>query len=82
VLLGRKTWDDWAAFWTTRLVNGLKRQPGNDVGVHGSISLTQTLLELRLLFEQATPTRLRLTRSITSAASRAASRWTPPTRVA
>ena len=89
VLLGRRTWDDWAAFWptsdiepfatfinsvqkfvvtstpltqqggdTTRVegdlaafVDDLKRQPGGDIGVHGSISLTQTLLEERLIDE-------------------------------
>ncbi len=89
VLLGRRTWDDWAAFWptsdiepfatfinsvqkfvvtstppttewgNTALVDGdltafvddLKRQPGGDIGVHGSISLTQTLLEERLIDE-------------------------------
>ena len=89
VLLGRRTWDDWAAFWpssdiepfatfinsvqkfvvtsapptlewgNTALVEGdlaafvkdLKRQPGGDIGVHGSISLTQTLLEERLIDE-------------------------------
>jgi dihydrofolate reductase len=89
VLLGRRTWDDWAAFWptsdiepfatfingvqkfvvtstpltadwaNTSLVDGdlaafvddLKRQTGGDIGVHGSISLTQTLLEERLIDE-------------------------------
>lgn len=89
VLLGRRTWDDWAAFWpksdiepfatfinnvqkfvvtwtppaadwepTTvvegdlaTFVNDLKHQPGGDIGVHGSISLTQTLLEERLIDE-------------------------------
>lgn len=89
VLLGRRTWDDWAAFWPkseiepfatfinsvqkfvvsstpptpdwrntslvegdlTAFVNDLKRQPGNDIGVHGSISLTQALLEERLIDE-------------------------------
>jgi dihydrofolate reductase len=89
VLLGRRTWDDWAAFWPTSeiepfatFINGvqkfvvtstppradwgptavvggdlatfvddLKRQPGGDIGVHGSISLTQTLLEERLIDE-------------------------------
>jgi dihydrofolate reductase len=89
VLLGRHTWDDWAAFWPestiepfatfinrvqkfvvtstpptpdwgpTSVVEGdlaafvddLKRRPGGDIGVHGSISLTQTLLEERLVDE-------------------------------
>ena len=89
VLLGRRTWDDWAAFWPesdiepfatfinnvqkfvvtstppapdwepTAVVEGdlatfvkdLKRQPGGDIGLHGSISLTQTLLEERLIDE-------------------------------
>lgn len=122
VLLGRQTWDDWAAFWPTSeiepfatfinnvqkyvatstppppdwgntavidgnlaaFVNDLKRLPGGNIGVHGSISLTQALLEKRLidelrlviapalhmrgrrLFDTAAPTRLTLTRSITS----------------
>lgn len=89
VLLGRRTWDDWAAFWPTsaiepfasfinsvqkfvvtskpldrewgntavvegglaEFVNHLKRRPGGDIGVHGSISLAQTLLEERLVDE-------------------------------
>src|ERR1700678_1057477 len=83
VLLGRRTWDDWAAFWPTSeiepfatfisavqkfvvtsmppspswapttvvdhdvagFVSDLKRQPGGDIGIHGSISLAQSLLE-------------------------------------
>jgi dihydrofolate reductase len=32
-------------------VNDLKSQPGGDIGVHGSISLTQTLLEESLIDE-------------------------------
>ncbi len=89
VLLGRRTYDDWAAFWpasdiepfasfingvqkfvvtstppeqewpqTTRVEDGLagfvrqlKQQPGGDVGIHGSISLTQSLLEAGLVDE-------------------------------
>jgi dihydrofolate reductase len=89
VLLGRQTWNDWAAFWPTSeiepfatFINGvqkflvtstpltadwgpttvvdrdlaafvtdLKGQPGSDIGVHGSIALTQTLLEARLVDE-------------------------------
>src|ERR1700728_4241498 len=81
VLLGRRTWDDWAAFWPTSeiepfatFINGvqkfvvtstppsrewapttvvdqdvadfvteLKHQPGGDIGIHGSISLAQSL---------------------------------------
>ena len=122
VLLGRRTYDEWAEFWpksdvepfasfingvekfvvtsttpaeiwaNTRVVGGglvefvtkLRRQPGQDIGVHGSIALTQSLLgqglvdELRLviapalhingrkLFDKGSPTRLRLTRNITS----------------
>jgi len=122
VLLGRSTYDDWAAFWPesdsepfASFINGvqkftvtstpleqqwvnssvvsssvahflsdLKHQPGGDIGVHGSISLAQSLLkaglvdELRLvvapavqmqgrrLFDHTSPTRLSLTRSITS----------------
>jgi dihydrofolate reductase len=97
VLLGRRTYDDWAAFWPpseivpfagfinavekfvvtsttpeaswahTSVVSGglvefvteLKQQPGNDIGVHGSIALTQSLLaeglvdELRLVIAPA-----------------------------
>lgn len=97
VLLGRRTYDDWAAFWPSSdiepfacfingvekfvatskapeltwsnvsvingdvidLVNELKRQPGGDIGVHGSISLAQSLLyeglidELRLVIAPA-----------------------------
>lgn len=89
VLLGRRTWDDWAAFWpsseiepfarfinnvqkfvvtTTPLapdwgnsavaegdlaafVNELKSQPGGDIGIHGSISVVQALMEERLIDE-------------------------------
>lgn len=89
VLLGRRTYDDWAGFWpssdnepfasfindvakfvvtsspvdrswtNTTVVGGelssfvaeLKRQPGADIGVHGSISLAQSLLELDLVDE-------------------------------
>jgi dihydrofolate reductase len=89
VLLGRRTYDDWAGFWPTSdiepfatFINGvqkfvvtstpvkqrwasssvvgndlaqfiadLKRQPGGDIGVHGSISLAQSLLKQSLVDE-------------------------------
>jgi dihydrofolate reductase len=89
VLLGRRTYDDWAAFWpasdiqpfsqfingvekyvvtsttpadmwvnTTvvhgdigEYVTGLKQRSGGDIGVHGSIALAQSLLELGLVDE-------------------------------
>jgi dihydrofolate reductase len=89
VLLGRRTYDDWAKFWPpsdiqpfASFINGvqkfvvtsspldpewnnstvvegelsefvteLKQQPGGDVGVHGSIHLTQSLLEKGLVDE-------------------------------
>jgi dihydrofolate reductase len=89
VLLGRRTYDDWAEFWpnsdrepfasfinnvekfvvtstaagktwgnTTEVddnlvecVSGLKKRSGGDIGVHGSIALTQSLLEQRLIDE-------------------------------
>jgi dihydrofolate reductase len=97
VLLGRRTYDDWAGFWpssdnepfasfingvqkfvvtstppeqnwaNTTVVQGglpgfvteLKRRSGGDIGVHGSIALTQSLLreglvdELRLVIAPA-----------------------------
>jgi dihydrofolate reductase len=97
VLLGRRTFDDWAGFWpasnnepfasfingvqkfvvtstppaqnwaNTTVVQGglagfvteLKRRSGGDIGVHGSIALTQSLLreglvdELRLVIAPA-----------------------------
>lgn len=122
VLLGRRTYDAWAAFWPgsdiepfatfinsvdkwvatstplhrewsastvaegefPHLVAVLKARPGGDIGVHGSIELAQSLLEkglvdeLRLviapalqlqgrkLFDRGVPTRLALTRHVTS----------------
>jgi dihydrofolate reductase len=89
VLLGRRTYDDWAAFWPkseiqpfasfingvqkfvvtsapperlwegtsvvgeglTEFVASLKRQPGGDIGVHGSIALAQSLLQANLVDE-------------------------------
>ncbi|MGD0197063.1 MAG: dihydrofolate reductase family protein [Solirubrobacteraceae bacterium] len=89
VLLGRRTYDDWAEFWPSSdiepfatFINGvqkfvasstpleqpwasssvvdsdlaqfvadLKRQPGGDIGVHGSITLAQSLLEASLVDE-------------------------------
>jgi dihydrofolate reductase len=89
VLLGRRTYDDWAAFWPTSdiepfasfinevqkfvatstppeqdwpgttvvgdgfadFVGELKQQPGSDIGIHGSISLAQSLLEAGLVDE-------------------------------
>ena len=89
VLLGRRTYDDWAEFWpasdiepfasfingvekfvvtsttpeetwtNTRVVDGglvefvteLRKQSGRDIGLHGSIGLTQSLLEQGLIDE-------------------------------
>jgi dihydrofolate reductase len=88
VLLGRRTYDEWAQYWQTRntpfagFINGtqkfavtskpmlhnwtnttviagdlikfvteLKQKPGGDIGVHGSITLAQSLLEVGLVDE-------------------------------
>ncbi len=88
VLLGRRTYDDWAQYWQTkktafadfinktekfavtstpmvhkwanasvisgdltRFVKELKQKPGGDIGVHGSITLAQSLLEAGLVDE-------------------------------
>jgi dihydrofolate reductase len=87
VILGRRTFDDWAAFWPNSeiepfasfinsvekfvvtsttpgetwnnvtvvqgdladFVTELKQRSGGDIGVHGSISMTQSLLEAGLV---------------------------------
>jgi dihydrofolate reductase len=89
VLLGRRTYDQWAEFWPSseiqpfsRFINGvekfvvtatpperqwanssvapgglvdfvtdLKQRPGEDIGVHGSIKLAQSLLKENLIDE-------------------------------
>ena len=89
VLLGRRTYDQWAEFWPksdiqpfssfinsvekfvvtatpperqwakssvvtdglVEFVTDLKRQPGMDIGLHGSIRLAQALLEAELVDE-------------------------------
>ncbi|HTX11407.1 MAG TPA: dihydrofolate reductase family protein [Solirubrobacteraceae bacterium] len=89
VLLGRRTYDEWAGFWPgsdiqpfatfinavpkfvvtstpperewaeASVVNGsladfvveLKQQPGGEIGIHGSISVAQSLLEASLVDE-------------------------------
>ncbi len=124
VLLGHRTYDDWAAFWpasdiepfasfinpvekfvaastapaqtwsNVTVIDGdlpefvidLKQGSGGDIGLHGSIELVQSLLEARMvdelhlvvapslqmhgrkLFDKALPTRLTLTRHVTSPA--------------
>jgi dihydrofolate reductase len=124
VLLGGRTYDDWAEFWPTsdiqpfadfindvekfvatsttpsptwhnttiidgdvsQFVTELKQLPGGDIGVHGSITLFHSLFEaglvdeLRLvvapaitmrgvkLFDRGLPSRLTLTRQVTSPA--------------
>lgn len=35
----------------TKFISGLKQRPGGDIGVHGSIALTQSLLDLGLVDE-------------------------------
>jgi dihydrofolate reductase len=101
VILGRRTYDEWAGFWpgseiepfasfinavpkyvatstplerewaNSEVIDGglvdfvrrLKSQPGGDIGVHGSISVTRTLLaaevvdELRLVIAPTIPGR-------------------------
>ncbi|TDW71357.1 dihydrofolate reductase family protein [Kribbella pratensis] len=89
VILGRRTYDEWAGFWPTSdiepfasfinatpkyvatstplepewsnsqviegdlfdFVRNLKSQPGGDIGIHGSISLTRSLLTAGLIDE-------------------------------
>ena len=89
VLLGRRTYDEWADFWPTseiepfasfinavekfvvssttpgqtwsnatvidgdlvEFVTDLKQQSGDDIGVHGSVALVQSLLEVGLVDE-------------------------------
>jgi dihydrofolate reductase len=89
VILGRRTYDEWAGFWPTSeiepfasfinaapkyvatskpleqewansqaiegdladFVRNLKAQPGGDIGIHGSISITQALLAANLVDE-------------------------------
>ena len=89
VILGRRTYDEWASFWRTsevqpfatfingvtkhvatstplepewanssaiagalpEFVRGLRQRAGGDIGVHGSISVAQTLLNAGLVDE-------------------------------
>ncbi|MCP9487998.1 MAG: dihydrofolate reductase family protein [Gaiellaceae bacterium MAG52_C11] len=53
VVLGRGTYDYWAGYWPTADVElaDLKQQDGGDIGIHGSIELSRTLLRADLVDE-------------------------------